>query len=165
MSTLGTSRVFDAARKMKERLDAQPWPAHPVTARVPHVAFTDTQIDQHSELVWVWPSLGDDSSIAWRSSPNGRDETFGIVVQIRVLDINDETQMLDRLEELADVVQRAVYDDTEFAASETSRINPLGVSGVVKAGGVSRVEFDIVPSPKTGLIGIVMVTYSHLGRI
>ena len=163
---LYTSRVFDAARKMRDRLLEQSWPAHPITGRVPQVALTEPDWDTNDEVVWVWPDFGDDAAIDWRRFPHGRDETFSIVVAVNtsaVMDVLAEDLILDRLEALADVVQRAVYDDT--AVSETDRFAPLGVGGVVANGGISQVSFEIVPSPREGLIGRCLVRYEHVGRI
>lgn len=168
MGTLHTSRVFDAARKMRDRLAAQDWPAHPITGQVPQVAFTEPDWDANDEVVWIWPEMGEDASIDWQRFPNGRNETFGLVVALNtfaVIDEHAEDLVLDRLEELADVVQRAVYDDTTGAASETARLNPLDVGGVVANGGIAQVSFEVVPSPREGLIGRALVRYAHVGRI
>jgi hypothetical protein len=168
MATTFTSRVFDAARKMRDRLREQSLPAHPITGNVPQIALTEPDWDTFDEVVWIWPDFGDDAEINWQRFPNGRDETFSVVVAINtfaVYDAQAEDLILDRLEELADVVQRAVYDDTSGAASETARLNPLGVDGVVANGGISQVSFEIVPSPREGLIGRCLVRYEHVGRI
>lgn len=168
MATLYTSRVFDAARKMRDRMVEQSWPAHPITGLVPPVSLTDPDWDTNDEIVWVWPDFGDDAEIGWQRFPNGRDETFSIVVAINtsaVMDAQAEDLILDRLEALADVVQRAVYDDTDTATSETARMNPLGVDGVVAQGGISQVSFEIVAAPREGLIGRALVRYEHVGRI
>lgn len=168
MAVLFTSRVFDAARKMRDRLVEQSFPAHPLTGLVPPVSVTSPEWDVHDEIVWVWPDFGDDAEINWQRYPNGRDETFSIVVAINtsaVMDSQAEDLVLDRLEALADVVQRAVYNDTDTAVSETSRLNPLGVDGVVANGGISQVSFEIVQSPREGLSGRCLVTYQHVGRI
>lgn len=168
MSVLFTSRVFDAARKMRDRLLEQSFPAHPVTGEVPPVALTDPDWDTSDEVVWVWPDFGEDAAIDWTKFPNGRDESFSIVVAINtfaVMDDQAEDLVLDRLEALADVVQRAVYNDSDTAVSETARLNPLGVDGVVALGGISQVSFEIVPAPREGLSGRCLVRYEHRGRI
>ena len=168
MAVLFTSRVFDAARKMRDRLLEQSFPAHPITGNVPPVSLTDPDWDTNDEVVWVWPDFGDDSEINFTRFPNGRDETFSIVVAINtsaVMDAQAEDLVLDRLEELADVVQRAIYNDTDSAASESARLVPLDVDGVVALGGISQVSFQIVPSPREGLIGRCLVRYEHVGRI
>lgn len=159
-----TSRVFEAARAMRDRLREQEWPTSPVTGVLPLVALTEIEPDVHGESVWVVPDFGDDSVIDWQRFPNGRGETFDVVVQIDCLLANDEDAMLDRLEELADVVQRAVYDDTGTAPLESGRMNPLDVGGQVALGGISAVQFSMWPAGDL-LHGRVVVRYSHVGRI
>lgn len=168
MTGYNTSRVFEAARKCKVRLADQSWPPHPITGIVPQIALADLDPDGQAEIVWIVPDVGDDASITWRSLPNGRDEEFDLVIQITSFAEDrdgqvQEDQLLDRLEELADVVQRAFYDDTGTVAP-TGRILPLDIAEAVKLEGVGQVSFQIWPNGD-GLSGSAVVRYRLAFRI
>lgn len=163
-----TSRVFEAARKCKVRLNAQAWPPHPITGIDPQVALADLDPDGQAEIVWIVPDVGDDASITWRSLPNGRDEEFDLVIQVTSFAVDrdgqvQEDQLLDRLEELADVVQRAFYDDADGVAP-TERILPLDIAEAVKLEGVGQVAFAMWPNGE-GLSGSAVVRYRLAFRI
>lgn len=165
MSANTTSRVFAAAREMKRRLHGAGFPPHPVTGTRPQIAFAVPDPASHFEIVQVVPDLGEDGGINFRASPNGRDERFAINVLIDVLDGLDEDNMLDRLEELADVVQRTLFDDSDGVASNARAI-PLDVGGTeVKLSGMSQVSFSIVQSSPEELHGVATVRYEHVSRI
>jgi hypothetical protein len=163
-----TSRVFDAARKCKQRLAAQSWPLHPITGVFPQIALADLDPDGQAEIVWIVPDVGDDASITWRSLPNGRDEAFDLIIQITSFAENgdpqlQEDQLLDRLEELADVVQRAFFDDAG-AVAPTERVLPLDIAEAVKLEGVGQVSFSMWPNGQ-GLSGSAVVRYRLAFRI
>lgn len=163
-----TSRVFEAARQCKVRLSDQSWPPHPITGRWPQVALADYDPDGQGEIVWIVPDVGDDASITWRSLPNGRDEEFELVIQITSSAVDrdgqaQEDQLLDRLEELADVVQRAFYDDADGVAP-TARVTLLDIAEAVKLEGVGQVAFAMWPNGE-GLSGSAVVRYRLAFRI
>jgi hypothetical protein len=168
MTGYNTSRVFEAARQCKQRLAAQSWPLHPITGMFPQIALADMDPDGQAEIVWVVPDVGDDASIVWRSLPNGRDEEFDLIIQITSFAENgdpqiQEDQLLDRLEELADVVQRAFFDDAG-AVAPTARVLPLDISEAVKLEGVGQVSFSMWPNGE-GLSGSAVVRYRLAFRI
>lgn len=167
MSLYNTSRVFEAARKMKARLVAQSWPVHPATGQAPQVTFVDPDPDAHSEIVWIVPDVGDDQTMPWGRMPNGRDEEFDLLVQIVCVDDYDddfdEDRVLDRLEELADVVQRAFYDDQFTVPNEAMR--PLDISGAQKLQGVGQVSFAITPADRGQYRGVALIRYRVAFRI
>lgn len=168
MTVYATSRVFEAARKCKARLIAETWPVHPVTAIGPQIALADRDPDGEAEIVWIVPDVGDDATITWRSLPNGRDEEFDLIIQITSFSIDadvqvQEDQLLDRLEALADVVQRAFYTDTADVAP-TERIRPLDIAQAVKLEGVGQVAFAMWPNGE-GLAGSATVRYRLSFRI
>jgi hypothetical protein len=168
MTGYNTSRVFEAARKCKQRLAAQSWPPHPITGAFPQIALADMDPEGQAEIVWVVPDVGDDASITWRSLPNGRDEAFDLIIQITSFadDIDpqiQEDQLLDRLEELADVVQRAFFDDAG-AVAPTERVLPLDIAEAVKLEGVGQVSFSMWPNGE-GLSGAAVVRYRLAFRI
>jgi hypothetical protein len=168
MTVYATSRVFDAARKCKVRLSAQTWPPHPVTGLLPQIALADYDPDGFAEIVWIVPDVGDDASITWRSLPNGRDEEFDLVIQVTSFATDrdgqtQEDQLLDRLEELADVVQRAFYNDLDGVAP-TSRVILLDITQAVKLEGVGQVAFAMWPNGE-GLSGSATVRYRLAFRI
>jgi hypothetical protein len=163
-----TSRVFEAARKGKVRLNDQAWPPHPITGIEPQIALADYDPDGQAEIVWIVPDVGDDASITWRSLPNGRDEEFDLVIQITSFSMSSdpqdqEDQLLDRLEELADVVQRAFFDDAG-AVAPTERVLPLDIAEAVKLEGVGQVSFQMWPNGE-GLSGSAVVRYRLAFRI
>jgi hypothetical protein len=168
MTGYNTSRVFDAARKCKTRLGDQGWPPHPITGLPPQIALADMDPDGQAEIVWIVPDVGDDASITWRSLPNGRDEEFELIIQITSFAENadpqlQEDQLLDRLEELADVVQRAFFDDAG-AVAPTERVLPLDIAEAVKLEGVGQVSFSMWPNGE-GLSGSAIVRYRLAFRI
>jgi len=160
-----TSRVFEAARKVKARLIAQSWPAHPTTGTVPQVALCEPDWTEQFEVVWVVPQIGDDSAITWRSMPNGRDEQFNILIQISTLDLADEDAVLARVEALADVVQRAFYDDATAVTPPNNRIKPLDIAEAVLLEGVGQVAFAIVPAPHEVYRAVCEIRYRLQFRI
>jgi hypothetical protein len=164
MTLYATSRVFEAARKTKSRLLEQSWPPHPNAGTVPQVALCEPSWDDEFEIVWVVPEIGDDSEITWRSSPNGRDEVFDILIRVSSEDA-DEDALLDRIEQLADVVQRAFYDDNTEATAPSERILPLDISQAVKLEGVGQVSFMIVTAPRDGFRAFCDIRYRLAFRI
>jgi hypothetical protein len=168
MTGYNTSRVFEAARKCKVRLCDQAWPPHPITGLPPQIALADMDPEGQAEIVWIVPDVGDDASITWRSLPNGRDEAFDLIIQITSFAENgdpqlQEDQLLDRLEELADVVQRAFFDDAG-AVAPTERVLPLDIAEAVKLEGVGQVSFSMWPNGQ-GLSGSAVVRYRLAFRI
>lgn len=168
MTLYNTSRVFEAARKCKVRLSAETWPLHPVTGTAPQVALADRDPDTEAEIVWIVPDVGDDASITWRSLPNGRDEVFDLIIRVTSFSVDrdeqvQEDQLLDRLEELADVVQRAFYDDAGVVGP-TERARPLDIAEAVKLEGVGQVAFAMWPNGE-GLSGSAVVRYRLAFRI
>lgn len=163
MTVYATSRVFEAARKVKVRLLEQSWPPHANTGTVPQVALCEPSWDDEFEIVWVVPEVGDDSEITWRSMPNGRDEVFDIVIRVSSED-SDEDALLDRIEQLADVVQRAFYDDAGDV-TPTERMLPLDIAQAVRLEGVGQVSFVIVTAPRDGFRAFCDIRYRLHFRI
>jgi len=160
MSTGNTSRVFAAALAARDRLDEQTWPAHP-TLGAPQIAFADDDPQGNAEIISILADVGDDSDITWRSMPGGRDERFDLLFSITsAVGETDQANVVRRLEELADVVQRAFYDDV--ARSMT----PLGIAEAVKLEGVGQVSFYVGQIDRIdGYVGRALVTYRLAFRI
>jgi hypothetical protein len=164
VTNYNTSRVFEAARRAKERLTEQSWPTHPATGDEPQITFTDPDIDGQGEIIWLIPDIGDDAAIEVRSLPNGRNEMFDLVFTIYtdalVTDEFDEDACLDRLEELADVVQRAFYNDNETV----DRWSLLTTSSV-SLEGFTKVSFSITPTEGGMRRGVCEIRYRTAHRI
>lgn len=166
MTAASTSRVFTAALKAKERMDAQVWPpldayGHDGYNRSPQIAFADESPSEHAEIVAVLADVGDDSSISWRTMPGGRDEVFDLVFSIwTATGSTDQTAVVERLQQLADVVQRAFYDE------ETSTMLPLDIAQHMKLEGVGQVSFIVTQVDRIeGYVGRAFVTYRLNFRI
>lgn len=160
MSTGNTSRVFAAAIKANERLQAQTWPAHP-SFGAPQIAFADDYLQGNAEIVSILVDIGDDSAITWRSLPGGRDETFDLLFRIQTATgSTDQVAVVERLEQLADVVQRAFYDDV------AQGMTPLGIAEAVKLEGIGQVSFIVTQFDAIdGYVGQAYVTYRLAFRI
>lgn len=162
-----TSRVFETARKMKARLIAQEWPAHPSTNKPPQVTLIDADPDGESEIVQILPVIGEDGSIEWKRMPNGRDEAFDVDVVISALDMRGdlaEDKLLDRLEVLTDVGQRAFYDDRIAMTSPTEAMQLLDIAEGVKLEGINQVSFRLVPAGDD-VRGTSLIRYRVVFRI
>lgn len=158
-----TSRVFEAIRQTKARLEAQSWPPNPQTGETPHICRWGADYGVHGEIIQVGQSeVGDDSSITWQRLPGGRDEVFSIDIGIgQNTGEMDEDAISNRTEELADVVQRAFFDDA------TKTIIPLGMPEALKLEGVSSVS-HVQPfhDPDAGaLIAGAVIRYTVQFRI
>lgn len=164
MSTGNTSRVFAAALAAKTRLDAQSWPPHP-SLGVPQIAFADDDPASFAEIVSIIADVGDDSDIVWRTSPGSRDERFDLLFSITsATGETDQTAVVERLEELADVVQRAFYDDT--AVDKRQAMLLLGIDGAMKLEGIGQVSFIVTTIDRIeGYVGRALVTYRLAFRI
>lgn len=160
MTTGNTSRVFAAALAAHDRLKQQSWPNH-YTMGEPQLAFADDDPQSHAEIISILTDVGDDAAITWRSLPGGRDERFDIVFSIlSATGEDDQRVVVERLEQLADVVQRAFYDDIERT------MTPLDVAEAVKLEGVGQVSFIVTSMDAIeGYVGRAFVTYRLHFRI
>lgn len=160
MSTGNTSRVFAAALAAKTRLEAQAFPAHPTFGK-PQIAFADDEPQANAEIVSILVDIGEDAAITWRSLPGGRDETFDLVFRISTATgTTDQVAVVQRLEALADVVQRAFYNDV------TQDMTPLGIAEAVKLEGVGQVSFIVTQFDRIeGYVGQAFVVYRLAFRI
>lgn len=165
MTTYNTSRVFEAVRKCKERLEAQTWPTHPAAGTSVRVALCEPNWDGAFEVVWIVPQVEEDASIEWRSMPNGRDESFDLSIRVSTADLLSEDAVLGRLEVLADVVQRAFYDDNTPATPPNERMKPLDIAEAVKLEGVGQVSFAIYPADDGGFRAVAEIRYRLAFRI
>jgi hypothetical protein len=169
MTNAYSSRVFDAARKCKALMLAQSFGTPRTGFDEPSVALSGANYAEHAEIIQIVPVIGEDSTITWRSIPNGRDEVFDlqIVCTSGAFTPEEEDDALTRIEALANVVQRAFYDDT------TGTLTPLNVDGAVKLEGVGQVSFSLGPAydetgqvaDHTKLIAQAVVTYRLHFRI
>ena len=164
MSTGNTSRVFAAALAARERMNEQTWPAHP-TLGAPQIAFADDDPQGNAEIISILADIGDDSDIVWRTSPGSRDERFDLLFSITsATGETDQTAVVERLEELADVVQRAFYDDTAVDKRQATLL--LGIDGAMKLEGIGQVSFIVTTIDRMeGYVGRALVTYRLAFRI
>ena len=142
MSQFTTSRVFEAPRQVKQRLLEQAWPANPVTGEFPHICIYEVDVQDHGEIIQVGAMLpiGDDATITWGRMPNGRNEEFDIRIAIGIATGEmDEDDIIARAEVLADIVQRAFYDDISGV------VKPLDIAQATKLEGVGQVMFQHIP--------------------
>jgi hypothetical protein len=142
MTDAYSSRVFDAARKCKALMLAQSFGTPRTGFDEPSVALSGANYAEHAEIIHIVPVIGEDSTIEWKKLPNGRDEKFDlqIVCTSGAFTPEEEDDALTRIEALANVVQRAFYDDT------TGKLTPLNVDGAVALEGVGQVSFSLGPA-------------------
>lgn len=136
MAAVWSSRVFVALRQIAADLDAADWPLHPTTNAVPTVGVGDSRLTETEadEFVDVIPRVEEDAAVEV-TRVTGRDESFLIDVYVRSSVAGmDRTAALDRLEQLAEVVQ-GMY------VSFNGRLvfTPPDFPGVAKLGGLVRV--------------------------
>lgn len=171
MSNRNTSRVFEIQRQAKARLVAQSWPVSP-SGVTPTITYdVAARPDANAELIIVATNVGDDSLIEWTRMPQCRDEDFDLVMFIVVKPAGPgmageapdaEERLLDRLEELADVLQRAFFDDTETTIG--GRNKPLPIDEMSNLSAIRQVTSEIARQ-SDGLIGQVVATYGAKFRI
>lgn len=164
MANNNTSRVFDAQRQVKLRLEAQTFPA--VTGLgVPQVALGRPDPTAYAEIIYIIPDVGDDAGgiDAAGTSHCQRLETVQLVIEFSTATgETDDLAVLDRLEEVADVIQRAFYDDV----TDTY----VALPGADPTDGVIGVNSQIFPrsdgemSDGT-LMGVATLTYRTQYRI
>lgn len=159
-----TARVFATWRALYTLLNSQTWPVNPSTGEAPPViiGYTANPLAECIFLVGVPPDKPSYSR-ATMGQQSSKDEVFvlravifaetpGQTVPAKGLD--DETPVIDRLEELADVIQNAVRDSatgrptTYFntalatnAVPDVIRVDP-GFGGGTE-GALGRCEIDI----------------------
>lgn len=124
-----TSRACEALRQAKKLLANSAWPDHPHSGNKPEVDYT-TQADlsQAGEHVQIQVDV-EGPFIEWARAASGRDERFELVVLVRSGGWSDSDTALDRIEELADVTQRAFYADNDTSFPLPDRLD-LGIYGV-----------------------------------
>lgn len=132
-----TSRVFAALRALHARLDDCAWP--PLNGRTPRLLFGGpaTDRDKANDLVII-NQVPIDDDIEWARMKAGRNELIRLEVIIQTTwPGRSGTQVLDRLEEIADVVQAAFYD--------TASMTFLPLDGAEALGGVGSINVTVVP--------------------
>jgi hypothetical protein len=154
------STVFDVLTAITESVQTAEFPAHDATGRGPWL--DDRVLPPESADEWVTVVQGGDeeSSIVWsRVSPGGRDEVFTVEVQIgSTVPGRTRVQVLERLAELADVVQGLFYDPTTFV------FTPPVVDGAVQLGGFAGVS-TTVEAGSQGHVGSASLRYQFQARI
>lgn len=128
--TRNTSRTFAALAKAKELLEGAPFTARENTGLVPAVDYSsDSQLQMNAELVELLVDI-EASSIVWRASPAEREERFVLVIVIRTGSWETTDAAAERVESLADCVQRAFYSDNDSTGIPLPDKLALGVNGV-----------------------------------
>lgn len=111
--TVKTSRVFEALRKLHAALDAAAFPAAPGGA-LPQLCFHSVPIDRHGEFVAIL--VNDEESTAdWiQTGPAAKEERFtlDVVIHSNLRAQFDGLAVIERLEQIADVVQGVLWDAT-----------------------------------------------------
>ena len=160
--TRHTSRVFVALRAMKLRLQEQEWPAHPITGELPQVALSNPDPAFYGEIIQVVPVVEDDE-ITDRAFPNYRGEVLTVQVSVQTfVDVATEDEAFDRLELLAEIVQRSLFEERE--APPSAVFSPLDFDGADKLGGIERVSPVVFPTPE-GFRGSCDVFFRVTARI
>lgn len=109
-----TSRVPAVLRRMKVLLDAQTYPPHPSGPGEVLVVFGGLINEDAREVIVIEGTLADDSDINWASLGQvAHDERFAVRVRFGtyVPGLTGD-EVLDRIEEVIDVIQIALRDQT-----------------------------------------------------
>lgn len=166
MALNATSRVFHAQRQVKVRLEAQTFPA--VTGLgTPQITLALPDPTGHAEIIYIVPDVGDDVGgieLGDEGTPMcNRLETVQLTIEFSTATgETDDLAVLDRLEEVCDVIQRAFYDDT------TNTYSPL--PDAINTDGVIGINSQIFPrsiNEQTDgtLMGVATITYRTQFRI
>ncbi len=132
------SAAFDVLSSVLASVKAATYPPHPATGRAPLVDDdTTVTLETADEAIIVNLAAEEGSQVAWtRTSPGGRDEQVPVEVHIvSQVPGRTRTQVLERLEVLADVVQ-GIYVDTS-----AHTFTPPSVA--VQLGGLSGVSVQV----------------------
>lgn len=153
------SRIFAAWRSVHTLLRAVDWPAHEVGGGEPVVSLVDQIPDQQREVVAIVPVV-DDDDIEWvQLGAASREERFVLEIVIRsYVPGCDGDQVIDRLEELAELVQDQFYNTT------TGVFSPPPFNGVQALGGINHVRPAVMPSQE-GWVGECSMNLELLSRI
>jgi hypothetical protein len=152
------SRTFAVLRAVHNELSGVAFPA--LQGSTPKLIFGDPfgVQDGAREIIGVVLTV-DNNRAGWDRMPGGREETFDVNIIIRS-ELLGRTgpQVLDRLDELTELVESVFYD--------TSRAQPnvLPVDGVTNLTLISSVRPD-VRADAEGFVGAVDVVVSFNCRI
>jgi hypothetical protein len=158
MSDRYHSRTYAALRAVAGELSNLTFP--PLNGVVPKVIFGDPWGAQdRREQIGVKMRV-QDSDITWeRMGPAGRDEMFTIdVVIMTSLPGRNGDQVLDRLEELSQLVEGVLYDVTSKEST------PLDLPGVTNLSMVSSVSPNIGQADE-GFVGESTISLMIRSRI
>ena len=149
--TRSTSRVFEALRLAHGLLAEAPWPVLPEVGSTPWVGFP-SDVDKFGESEMVLLGVEADSRIEWRTSATERDERFTITVTVATAAFfgggsSPALAALDRLEQLADVVQRAFYDEGD-----------VDVNGIPRP---DRLSLGLADSHINGFVAVAPQLHKH----
>lgn len=111
-----TSRVFACWRALVADLAAAPWTPHPTTGELPAPVTFCVPPQYVGEIVAVpgrKPQGGASQTRATQGAGSGKDEVFTLVVGVSTsVPGRTAEEAHDRLEELCDIVQRALRSST-----------------------------------------------------
>lgn len=153
-----TSRVFQVGEKLKAKLDTISFSSF--QGRIPEPTMGAVDPDQDREQIGV--VLTPQETVAeWvNMSPAGRDEIIGFDVVHLVMNPNIKTpdDVWQRMEEIAGLIQSAVYNTT------TEAVVTLGFDGEIPTGRVRSVRPEVGPSGG-GFVGRCVVSFEFRARI
>jgi hypothetical protein len=153
------SRVFAVTRWIRDAIGDAPFPTSS-QGETPQTSASIIGQDQPGEWVSVVNDVGDDATIDWVVlGAKGRDETFRVRIVMYVGSTGmTDTEVEDRLEELAEVVQGIFY------TPDSRTITTPEPAGVVNMSRTSQVSYGIWPT-REGFAGSAELVYEARCRI
>lgn len=166
MATRQTSRVFAAWRATTADLRAASWPAHPRSAQIrPEVTFGIAKGFAGEAIVVPGrkPVGGTTQTRATLGAGSGKDETFTLLIGVTTnVPGMESEEVLDRLEELCDVVQQT-FRSPQTGLPIGSNVAALTAPAIVRWD-ITDVTPGIYPTPN-GFAGDATLELSFFFRI
>lgn len=152
------SQVFTVTRGVRDLL-RQAGYLPLANGQRPYVGLSQPNDAQHTELITVTPEV-DDGVISDVSMPGGREERFTVQVSIFAAPFPDEDAAFERVEHLAQVTQRALFDD-----QATLPVVPQLGGNVNSISGIESVVFAMLPTTDGHVMGRCDVRWQVVCRI
>jgi hypothetical protein len=155
-----TSRTFDAALAVYDKLAAATFAAHSVTGITPEVHLFSDPTWEEGEYITVRDGTTPATS-EWVSASSATSEerlTVDVVIRSMVPAVTSERTVVARLEALADVVQLIAYD---VAAGKPKA---LGFDNESRTGRASSVSWSLARTPE-GFVGEATVRFRLMALI
>lgn len=155
-----TSRTFDAALAVFDKLVAATFPAHSVTGNTPAVHLFSDPVWSEGEFISVRDGTNPATS-EWVSASSATSEetlTVDVVIRSMVPAVDSERDVVNRLEALADVVQLIAYD------AAAGKPKALGFTNESRTGRASSVSWSLSRAPE-GFVGEATVRFRLMALI